>query len=374
MQRGEQTKIGQGQGSRLGGYVGIALGLALGVVGASSACSSRRPQPTVAPLPRPSLCNLEVPQSRAGAMPTLRADNWGRLMLRGYNPGIAPGNAVDCTGRSISWREPSVRCWETDIEEQNAAGVPIPQRPITEDDVKVSRLEGNLRLVWVIVDRFRNGEAVGPVALTEFEGNRVHVRAMGTLRTFPQRVRLRLQNVGTRRVLIGEGEVCENDADLTTCRRQARFMLLRGDRFVAEPLRTAGGRCLGPARFEFAKRRTVRLGDTGLDRTFDLQTQLQYLGAGVQVHEQVIVSDLDPRRPDVPARVFRRAGQDRAIYVQNDAFVASDNSLWFRVLHVNARTNVADAGTAYDASAVDVPDADVEEESIYADFIDGGVE
>lgn len=373
MHRGDHSQSEPQAKSAFGGLVGIALGLSLTVVGLSSACSSRRPQPTVPPLPQPSLCNLEITNARAGAMPTLRADNWGRLMIRGYNPGIAPGNASDCTGRSITWSEPNVRCWETDPEEVSAAGVPIPQRPITEDDVKVSRLEGNLRLVWIIVDRFRNGEAVGPVALTEFTNNRVHVRAMGTLRTFPQRVRMRLQTIGNRRVLIGEGEVCENDADLTTCRRQARFMLLRGNRFVAEPLRTTAGRCLGPARFEFAKRRLVRMTETGLERTFELQTQLQYRAAGVQVHEQVIVSDLDPRRPDVPARVFRRAGQDRGIYIHNDTFVASDNSLWFRVLNVAARTNVVDAGVGYDGS-VDVPDADVEEESLFADFLDGGVE
>jgi len=353
--------------------LGVALGLTLAAVSTGAACSSRRPPPQVAPLPQPALCALEVPQTRAGAMPTMRVDNWGRLLLRGYNPGIAPGNVSDCTGRAVQWREPQVRCWESDVDEQNAGQVPIPQRPITEDDVKVSRVQGNLRLVWVIVDRYRNGEAVGPVALAEFLPNRVVVRAMGTLRTFPQRVRLRLETIGTRRVLVGEGEVCENDDDLTTCRRQARLMMLRGDRFVQEPLRTVSGRCLGPARLEFVKRRTARLAETGWVRTFEQQTQLQYRGSGIQVHEQVVVSDADPRREGVPPRVFRRAGQDRAIYVQNDTFVASDPSLWFRVLHVDARTDVADAGAHADAN-VDVPDADVEDDAIYADFLDGGVE
>ena len=353
--------------------MGLALGLTLAAVTTGAACSSRRPPPAAPPLPQPALCILEVTQTRAGAVPTLRADNWGRLMLRGYNPGIAPGNASDCTGRAVQWREPNVRCWETDAEEQNAAQVPIPQRPITEDDVKVSRLQGNLRLVWIIVDRFRNCEAVGPVALTEFVSNRVVVRAMGTLRTFPQRVRLRLETIGNRRVLVGEGEVCENDDDLTTCRRQARLLMLRGDRFVGEPLRTASGRCLGPARLEFVKRRNTRLPDTGWVRTFEQQTQLQYRASGIQVHEQVVVSDADPRREGIPARVFRRAGQDRAIYVHNDTFVASDPSLWFRVLHVDARTDITDAGAHSDAT-VDVPDADVEDDALFADFIDGGVE
>ncbi len=349
--------------------------VAVGVAALASACSSNRPRPQ-APLPVRAICEMPVARVAAGAVPSLRADQWARLLMRNFTPGIAPGNVSDCTGRAVAWREPQVRC-----REPAAPTSVIPQRAIGEDDVKITRLSSNpgLRLVWVITDRFDNGEAVGPVALAEFLDQRVIVRAIGTLRTFPKRVRLRLETIGNRRVLVGEGEICENDDDLTTCRRQARLMLLSGDRFVGEPLRTQTGRCLGPARFEFAKSWTRTLDETGWERTFELQTALQYRSNGIQVQEQVVVSDRDPRRPGVPPRIFRRAGQDRAIYIEGDTMVASDPSLWHRVITVEARTNVSDAGPGDGGSdrrdagdAGDRPDAD--EDEFIADFLDGGVE
>lgn len=370
MEGATRSRVEQrGQWARAFGLLAMAV---TGVAALGAACSSNRPRPQ-APLPVRAICEMPTARVTEGAVPSLRGDQWARLLMRNFTPGIAPGNVSDCTGRAVAWREPRVRCREP----ADATNV-IPQRPITEDDVKVTRLNSNpgLRLVWVITDRFDNGEAVGPVALAEFLQERVIVRAIGTLRTYPKRVRLRLETIGNRRVLIGEGEICENDSDLTTCRRQARLMLLRGDRFVAEPLRTQTGRCLGPARFEFAKTWTRQLPETGWERTFELQTALQYRSVGIQVHEQVVVSDRDPRRPAVPPRIFRRAGQDRAIYIEGDTLIASDPSLWHRVTSLEARTNVLDAGPGDGGSdagdAGDRPDAD--EDEFTADFIDGGFE
>ena len=334
-------------------WVGLCAALGLAGAALGSACSSNRPPP-VAPLPAPTLCAVQAPPAVAGAVPTLRADAWAGLLIRGYTPGIAPGNVRDCTDQPIAWREPAVRC-----RESAEPSAPVPQRAVTEDDVVVQRLSPSLRLVWIIVDRFDNGEAVGPVALAEFANGRVGVRALGTLRTFPRRPRLRLEPIGARQVLVAEGEVCTDENNPLTCRRQARLMMLQGDRFVAEPLRTASGRCLGPARFEFKKEYSVVVNETGWQRTFELQTSLQYRAEGVQVSEQVIVSDQDRARPQVPPRVFRRAAADRAIYVINNAFVASDPSLWNRVLRVDARTGLVRDGGLGDASA-DAPDADDE--------------
>ncbi len=344
-------------------WFGLCAALGLGGAVVASACTSNRPPPA-APLPEPVVCSVRAPRAVEGAVPTLRGDDWARLMIRGYTPGMAQGNVRDCTDQPIAWREPTIRCREP-AEPSN----PTPQRPLTEDDVIVQRLGPTLRLVWIIVDRFDNGEAVGPVALADFQRERVGVRAIGTLRTFPRRARLRLEAIGARRVLIGEGEVCSDENNPLTCRRQARLMMLQGDRFVNEPLRTPSGRCLGPARFEFKKELSTVLNETGWERTFELQTALQYRAEGVQVSEQVIVSDHDRARPLVPPRIFRRAAADRAIYVINNAFVSSDPSLWNRVLRVDARTGfVRDAGVG-DASA-DAPDGDDETDM---DLIGNGI-
>jgi hypothetical protein len=345
-----------------GRLVGVATVLLGGAVAVAVACSSSQP-PRPAPLPEPAVCAMPVQRVAEGAVPALRANQWASLLLQGFQPGIAAGNARDCTGRAVEWREPTMRC-----HEPAELGTVLPQRPVTEDDVVVQRLQGNLRLVWVMTDRFTNGEAIGPIALAEFQGERVAVRATGTLRTYPRRARLRLETISNRRVLIGEGELCTEENNPLSCHRQARLLLLRGDRFHAEPLRSATGRCIGPARFEFAKEDAITLRDTGWRRGFTLSAALLYRSNGIQIHENVLVQDTDPARPQVPPRVFRRAGQDRAIYVLNDTFVASDPSLWSRVLNDQARTNTPrDAGT-------DVPDApDGEVDEVTGDFFDGGV-
>lgn len=351
------------------------LALSAGIAAVSVvACSSNTPRPRAAPLPQPSLCAINAPRRAAGAVPTLHGDDWARLLIRNFRAGLPPGNVSDCTGAAVEWREPTVRCRETPY-----ASGPGPQRAITEDDVVVSRAGGNLRLVWVIVDRYvdrvptadggyrlEDGEAVGPVALTEFQGDRVVVRAIGTLRTLPRRPRLRLMPIGDRRVLVAEGEICRNNDDPLTCRREARLMVLEGHRFVAEPLRSQSGRCLGPARFEYAKSAQTTVSETGWLRSFELQTSAEYREEGVQVHEQVTVTDQDPRRPAVPPRVFRRVASDRAIYVIGNALVSSEPSLWSRVLRVDGRT-----GTVRDAGVSDAGDAGDDESDM--DFIDGGI-
>lgn len=350
------SRFGQGR------MVGVATALLGGAVVAAVACSSSQ-TPRPQPLPEPAICAMPSRRVAAGTVPSLRGNEWARLLLQTFQPGIAAGNARDCTGRAVDWREPEMRC-----HEPAELGSVLPQRPVTDDDVVVQRLQGNLRLVWVMTDRFTNGEAIGPVALAEFQSERVVVRAVGSLRTYPRRARLRIETISNQRVLVGEGELCTEENNPLSCHRQARLMLLRGDRFVAEPLRSATGRCIGPARFEFAKESSITLRDTGWRRSFELSTALVYRSNGIQIHENVLVQDTDPARPLIPPRVFRRAGQDRAIYVMNGRFVASDPSLWSRVLADQARTNTPrDAGT----DVPDVPDGDIDE--ITGDFFDAGV-
>ncbi len=375
--------------SAWGRLMGIGAASALAIASLAGACSSsnnnQRPQ---APLPIPALCSIDGPRTAPGSVPVLRFEQWARLVLRDYTPGFAAANARDCTGQPVEWREFNGNCSEYCDEpvnqqrpEAERCRVPmtdvVPQRAITENDVIVTRIAPMLRLVWVITDRFSNGEAVGPVALTEFaDNNRVVVRAIGTIRNYPKRARMRLDTVGERRVLVHEGEICANDEDRSTCRRAARLMLLRpsgqgGARFLQEPLRSIHGRCYGPARFEFQKDDNVTLA-SGWRRTFQLATSIEVRHEGVQVRETVTVQDRDPSRPEDPPRPYRRAGQDRAVYVQGNTFVASDPSLWSRVLSQEARVDrIRDAGAPRDASAdADVPDAG---DDFRGDYIDGGL-
>ena len=374
---------------------GLGAGAALLTAALSLACSSSSTNTPQAPLPIPALCAIPAPQARAGSVPTLRWEQWVRLLLRDYTAGFAAANVRDCTNQPIQWREFNGACAEYCDEPSNQhrpeaerCRVPmselIAQRPITEDDVVVTRVSPSLRLVWVITDRFTNGEAVGPVALAEFASdNRVVVRAIGAVRNYPKRARMRLETVGERRVLVHEGEICGDENDRRTCRRSARMLLLRisgpnGARFLPEPLRSVRGRCYGPARFDYTKDEEVTL-PTGWHRRFALSTAVQVRNEGVQVHETVVVEDIDPAHPNDPPRPYRRASQDRAVYVQGNLFVSSDPSLWSRVLAQEARVDrPLDAGVPSDGggdAATDRPDGDAPDagDDERGDPMDGGV-
>jgi hypothetical protein len=366
--------------SAWGRVVGITALVGLVGVAMNASCRSQTPPPNPVTL-IPVVCSMPAPRVREGAVANLRYDGWSRLLLKDYQSGFAAGNARDCMNQPVTWQDFPGRCEEYCDDPANEARAEedrckapqssaVPQRAISEDDVVVSRLTGALRLVWVITDRFTNGEAVGPVALVEFMPDRVAVRAIGTLRNYPKRVRLRLEEVNSRRVLVSEGEVCPDEEDATTCRRAARLMLLRGNRFYPDVLRSVSGRCIGSARFEYARETTRPLpGSPGWRRSFQLTTSMQVRGEGVQVHENVLVQDNDPSHPDIPPRVFRRAGEDRAIYVLNGHFYASDPSLWSRVLSVEARTSyIPDAGARRDGGR-DAGDAGDGGEAERGDFI-----
>jgi hypothetical protein len=171
------------------------------VVTVGVACSSNQRRGRQ-PLPQPAICAMPVAaRAAAGTVPSLRGNEWARLLLQGFQPGIAAGNARDCTGRAVEWREPRPALPRARGARQRC----IPQRAVTDDDVVVQRLQGNLRLVWVMTDRFTNGEAQGPVALAEFQSERVVVRAIGSLRTYPRRARLRLETISNQQGARGRG-------------------------------------------------------------------------------------------------------------------------------------------------------------------------
>ena len=93
---------------------------ATAVAAACSSSNSNRPPPP--PLPIPALCTIQGPQVRAGAVPTMRWEQWTRLLLRDYNPGFPANNPRDCTNQPVAWREFNGACAEYCDEPSNEIG------------------------------------------------------------------------------------------------------------------------------------------------------------------------------------------------------------------------------------------------------------
>ncbi len=252
---------------------------------------------------------------------------WFELLLRGWDPASrrATSPAVDCTGAQVRWDAPALLCGDG-----STARAVLPDRALGADDVVIERLGEAFRIVWVVTNRFASGDGLGPVAIVEVRPRRLVVRAIGHLRANTVRPRLRLEKIGETEVLVAEGEVCAN-ADPSTCARSARVMPLVHERYVPASVTTAEGMCVSPAFFHLGREEAGPL-PSGWRRSFRLDATLAFVPTGVVLHEQVVVHDLDPRHPNTPARLFRRADADTEVRFDGGRFVSGGTSLWSRML------------------------------------------
>jgi hypothetical protein len=278
-----------------------------------------------------SMCFAEA-GANARSFPT--PDTWFALLLHGYDKdtGAAPRPAVDCTGAPVWSQDPAAdECVEAGPD---ALPLPPPEK-LTEENLVMETLQAGQRLVWVITRRFTNGEALGPVALVETTEQGFRVDALGSLRAMPKNAKLRLEKVQGTNILVAEGDACTTDGE-EVCRRHARIMPLRQNRFFTESVSDKARACLGAAWFPLSRELDFEL-PNGLRRKFELTSTLTYDEKGISVQEQVQVSDSDPSQPDVAPRLYRRAQDVRTLELADNALLAPKPSLWSRMVEQQER-------------------------------------
>jgi len=270
-----------------------------------------------------SLCEAPIDRNAQ----TIDADTWFALLLRGWDPRTREVTtpAVDCTGTQVRWEAPAISCTDGSL-----AKTLLPSHPLGEADVVVTPYAEGIQLVWVLTGRYASGDAVGPVAIVERKRSDLVVRAAGALRGYPDRVKLRLEKTANTEMLVAEGERCSSP-DPSSCQRAARLVPLRGDRFQPEPFVSDAGSCVAPAWVDLARQETERL-DSGLRRRYQLAASLAFEPSLVRISEEVLVHDLDPHKPATPPRLFRRAQADRTVSIRDGKLVATEPSLWTKVM------------------------------------------
>lgn len=271
----------------------------------------------------PALCVLDRP----GGAPRPDADVWIALLLRGFDPHTrrVASPPIDCGGHQVRWDLPAFRC-----DDEKAARVPLPARPLGPADVIVTPVSDDTDLVWIATTRFATGDAAGPVALVTTVGTQLRVTAIGTLRTFPDRARLRLETLGGSPVLVGDGERC--GASGAGCVRGARVVPLRGDRFEPMSILGSDGRCLAPAWFDVVRRERRRA--SGGWEQLELTATLSFSGAergALSVEEQVTVLDVAAGEARAGARVLQRAESSREVRWDGAHLLGTGTPLWSRI-------------------------------------------
>ena len=294
---------------------------ALALASVSSTAFGCRPDPeTDLPICKAEVAGKEAEEVAGGSVPP---DIWFLILLRNFdrNTMTLKTPAQDCSGRMI---EPEPAEIDTCIVGEEPANK-LPERPLTEDDLLIETLEDGRQLVWAKTGEYDNGEAVGPIAITEWTSRGVAVRAIGTLRAQKDRAAIRLEAVGADQMLVVESRRCDPD-DPKNCSRRIRLVSLVGDKFTDKRLQAEDGSCLGAAEVVNYEEKLVTLGN-GIERKFEVARSVDFEEGNVVIHEQVTIKDKDPTQPDLPAKLFRRANVDRVLNVGTDAIVTK-SGLW----------------------------------------------
>ncbi len=300
------------------------------------------------------ICKAEVAGSEAAEVSagTVPPDIWFLILLRNFDRTTMQLKrpAQDCSGRTI---EPKAEAIDACIVGDEPAKA-LPERPLTEDDLLIEALDDGRQLVWAKTGEYDNGEAVGPIAITEWTSRGVAVRAIGTLRAQKDRAAIRLEAVGAEQMLVVESRYCDPE-DPKNCSRRIRLLPLIGDTFTDKRLQTEDGACIGSAEVTLYDERLVTL-DNGIERKFEVARSVEFEEGVVVINEQVTIKDKDPTQPDLPAKLFRRANVERTLNVGTDAIV-TQGGLWEDMLSQHGSVEVQEPDAPADG---DAPEASAE--------------
>ncbi|NVB36784.1 hypothetical protein G6O69_02995 [Pseudenhygromyxa sp. WMMC2535] len=304
------------------------------------------PKKATGPMP---LCTAEVASGTAieSEAQELPPDLWFSILLNNFDrEKMRPEDEPrDCTGRSAI--QPTIPPLadpgpgtEAEAEaEGTVAGCPInndletgrlPVRPLTAEDIVINEGPDGSSLVWVQAAHFEDGQAIGPVAMVEWTQGGIAVRALGNLRTYTEKARMRIETAGGQRLLVAESDNCTFDEKM--CQRIMKLLPIINDRFTTVPLKRVedeyhpGGDCLGEATFAMFDQHTSDLPD-GWIREFEIVRSVSFDGEYPLVAEQVVVRDKDPNQPDAPPQDFREAANDRQL-VYKDRYFETRGSVW----------------------------------------------
>jgi len=307
----------------------------IGALGAAG-CRSKTPEQ------HPPVCASRLPAHLAHTKPDqLPAEQWYKLLFKGFHDGTGGEDPVDCSGEPVEWTPDPTTC----VDKEPPARELFPRQPLQSADLIVRHAGGEYWFGWAPYRRFEGGMSEGPIAIARLHEGRLEARALGTLRAFTKRARLEVRKLGKQHILTAEGESCVKPND---CQRGMRLMWLDRQRFRVRPLRSATVRnCLGPAWFPLLEVTNVRLNARWhrvLSRSIALAFEQDY----ILLDEHVTVNDRDVGQPSLPPRLFREAQAQLKITIEAGELLSAGHSLWSAI-------RMEDGSTELPAPPTDTP-------------------
>jgi hypothetical protein len=283
--------------------------------------SCKRDAETVMPICEWEVAADEAEESKAGELPP---DLWFAFLLKNYNPktGLPAQPLKDCSGRPV---EPDVAPAQAQCIAGEDPPTLLPERKFAPEDLVITPLEDGRTLIWLKSKHYDNGDALGPIAIVEWTKRGLAVRSLGAMRAQANRARMRLEPMGSDRVLVVESDVCPKD-NPKKCERVLRLVPMEGDRFVERPFIADDGKCIGPAAVALYRQTEFARPD-GTVRRFELTRNVDFTDGNVVMSETVVIKDLDPKQPDAPPEVFRNANVRRPLVLSKNGIVTKPG-LW----------------------------------------------
>jgi hypothetical protein len=267
--------------------------------------------PTRRQLPIP-VCTTQLAPVKSGGKAVVRSldpEQWVGILAPAFNPeqGLGPAD-IDCTGHYLFANE-SLR---GGVSSKGWPRVPEPE----ELDMRAGP-EG-MRVVWLRILKYENGDEGGPVALVRAVDDRAEVYGIGSYRG-PAKSKLDPVRMGNENLVVAEAKICP---DLDDCRKRADFFLARR------------GRLINAATIDVERTQIVpSITERGLYARYSLRTDVTYKPDGIQLLEQVRVKiihyDEGQRDSD---RDLRKVEFSRMLHVERDTLFSSNDPLWERVV------------------------------------------
>jgi hypothetical protein len=291
------------------------LGLAAVLSGCGEAPSPVHPEvSTRRKLPIP-VCTTQLPLVRRAASSTaairvLDADQWVSVIIPGYSVerGLGPTD-LDCT-RHHAFANETLRGGIS------KSGWP---RKLDPEELEVGAGPAGMRVLWLRVLQFENGDEGGPLALVRAYGDRAEVYGLGSLRAPRKATKLSPVRLGNDTLVVNETKHCPEPDD---CRHRAHFFLARRARLVEVASVDLARTAVFPS-----------VTERGLYARYVLRTDVSYKPDGIQLLEQVrvkIVKDEGGSRDS--DRELRRVEFQRFLKLDRDTLFSSNDPLWERVV------------------------------------------
>lgn len=290
----------------------------LAIALAISGCGAAAEQPHLetkarrqTPIP---VCTTQLAPVRAAGkgramVRSLDPEQWAQVLMPSFveGKGLNP-TELDCTGHYVFANETlrggiSLKGWP---------------RVLDPDEMEVRSGPEGLRVLWLRVLKFENGDEGGPVALVRAVDDRAEVYGIGSFRA-PPKSKLDPVRLGDDNLVVGETKNCPEVDD---CRRQAHFFLVRRGRLIEAATADLDRVTVVPS-----------VTERGNYARYVLRTDVTYKPDGIQLLEQVKVRIVHYESKNRDSdRELRKVEFGRMLRVERDTLFSSNDPLWERVV------------------------------------------